>query len=58
MEVKEVGYEDVDPIHLAYGPVESLCEYGKEPSRSINAGNSLQLSDSQFLRRTLLYTVS
>jgi hypothetical protein len=40
MELREVGCENVDWIHLAqdFGPVAGSFEYGNEPSGSINGG--------------------
>jgi hypothetical protein len=40
-DLREIGFGDVDWIHLAQGHVAGSCEHGNEPSGSIKCGNFL-----------------
>jgi hypothetical protein len=44
MDIREIGFGDVDWIHLAQdsGQVVSSCKYGDEPSGSIKCGTFLE----------------
>jgi hypothetical protein len=54
MDLREIGWEGVDWMHLAYdkGTVASCFEHDNEPSGSIKGGGFLdKLSDCQLLKK-------
>jgi hypothetical protein len=42
MDLREMGWQGVDWIHLAQAPVAGYCEHGSEPSGCIKGGEFLE----------------
>jgi hypothetical protein len=58
MDLKEIGCEDVNWIHLAQeGYVRGCCKHGTEPLGSVKGEFHENLRDFSFSRRTLLHGV-
>jgi hypothetical protein len=42
MDLRDIGWNDMDWIDLAYGPMEGSCEHGNESSGSTKCWNVLE----------------